>query len=57
MEKDLSIALLSAPPQKMACRGLPALPSLPEDGTFTGASLTKRTDPATVHNESAARLI
>lgn len=53
MEKDLSAALLSEPPQKMACCGLPALPSLPEDGPFTGASLTKRTDPATVHEHPA----
>lgn len=45
-EKDLSAMLLSEPPQKMARWEVAALPG---DGPFTGASLTKRTEPAQMH--------
>ena len=43
-EKGASVAGLPAPPQKMACAGAAA--GLLGDGPFTGASLTKRTEPA-----------
>ena len=45
-EKDFSAALLSEPPQKIARW---EVADLPEDGPFTGASLTNRTEPAQMH--------
>ena len=43
-EKGASAAGLPAPPQKIAWAGVAA--GLLDDGPFTGASLTKRTEPA-----------